>query len=100
LTALIVLELAAAMTDWKNEDDIKAELRAMTDELRRLREGLRNMVSPPQKPNPTRAFLHRQSWPPETAEPAEPMPVERPIAVAADRKPRTRSRRRSRKKSG
>jgi len=75
------------MSEWKNEDDIKAELRAMTDELRRLREGLRNMVSPPHKPNPTRAFLHRQSWPPETAEPPQPMPVA-PKAEAADRKPR------------
>ena len=50
------------MSDWKNEDDIKAELRAMTDELRKLREGLRNLVSPP-KTNPARAFLHRQAWP-------------------------------------
>jgi hypothetical protein len=82
------------MSDWKNEDDIKAELRAMTDELRRLREGLRNMVSPPAKPNPTRAFLHRQSWPPETHEPpADPNPVPQPQAEAADRK-----RRRTRKK--
>ena len=63
--------------DWKNEDDIKAELRAMTDELRKVREGLRNMVSPP-KPNPSRAFLHRQSWPTT------------PPSVAAE-KPRTRS---------
>ena len=85
------------MTDWKNEDDIKAELRAMTDELRRLREGLRNMVSPPAKPNPTRAFLHRQSWPPETVEPAEPQAVvEPPRAEAADRK----RRRRRKKKPG
>ena len=68
------------MSDWKNEDDIKAELRAMTDELRRLRQGLRNMVSPP-KPNPSRAFLHRQSWP---VEPIEPKPVEQPKAMAAD----------------
>jgi hypothetical protein len=65
------------MSDWKNEDDIKAELRAMTDELRRLREGLRNMVSPP-KPNPSRAFLHRRSWPPT---------IEHPPPVAADRPP-------------
>jgi hypothetical protein len=50
------------MSTWKNEDDIKAELRVLTDELRRLREELRGMVAPP-KPNPTRAFLHRQSWP-------------------------------------
>ena len=73
------------MSDWKNEDDIKAELRAMTDELRRLREGLRNMVSPP-KPNPSRAFLHRQSWQPEAAEPPVPTPVDPPRAEAADRK--------------
>jgi hypothetical protein len=65
------------MSEWKNEDDIKAELRAMTDELRKLREGLRNLVSPP-KPNPSRAFLHRQAWP----APVEPQPE-----VAADRKP-------------
>lgn len=51
------------MGDWKNEDDIKAELRVLTDELKRLREELRGMVEP-RKPNPTRAFLHRHSWPP------------------------------------
>jgi hypothetical protein len=81
------------MSDWKNEDAIKAELRAMTDELRRLREGLRNMITPP-KLNPSRAFLHRQSWPPEPAEPAAPIPVEPPKAEAADRK-RTRRRKKS-----
>ena len=57
------------MSEWKNEDEIKAELRAMTDELRKLREGLRDLVSPP-KANPSRAFLHRQSWSP----PTEPQP--------------------------
>ena len=51
------------MGDWKNEDDIKAELRLLTGELKQLREELRNMVSPP-KQNPSRAFLHRQSWRP------------------------------------
>ena len=64
------------MSEWKNEDDIKAELRAMTDELRKLREGLRNLVSPP-KTHPSREFLHRQSWP----TPAEPA-----VPVADDRK--------------
>ena len=49
--------------DWKNEDDIKAELRVLTDELRTLRHELRNMVAPPRTLNPSRAFLHRQSWP-------------------------------------
>ena len=65
------------MGDWKNEDDIKAELRVLTAELRKLREGLRNMVSPPPRPNPSREFLHRQTWPP----PAQPAPP----AAAPDR---------------
>jgi hypothetical protein len=56
------LHFSFEMGDWKNEDDIKAELRVLTGELKRLREELRAMVSPP-KPNPSRAFLHRQSWP-------------------------------------
>ena len=63
------------MSDWKNEDEIKAELRAMTDELRRLREGLRNMVTPPQKSRPSRAFLHRHF---------RMDPVEPPPSVAPD----------------
>jgi len=49
--------------DWKNEDDIKAELRVLTDELRTLRHELRNMVAPPKPKNASRAFLHRHSWP-------------------------------------
>ena len=48
--------------DWKNEDDIKAELRILTDELRTLRHELRNMVAPQKAKNPSR-FLHRHSWP-------------------------------------
>jgi hypothetical protein len=67
------------VSDWKNEDEIKAELRAMTGELRKLREGLRNMVSPLPKSNPSRAFLHRRSWP----DPVAPAP-----AIAPDRKRR------------
>jgi len=78
------------MPEWKNEDDIKAELRAMTDELRKLREGLRNLVSPP-KSLPSRALLHRQSWP----VPAEPAP---PVADDRKREPTARARRN--KKSG
>jgi hypothetical protein len=65
------------MSEWKNEDDIKAELRVLTAELRKLREGLRSMVSPPPRPNPSREFLHRQTW---------PTPAEPPPAVAPDRK--------------
>jgi hypothetical protein len=62
------------MSDWQNEDDIKAELRVLTAELRKLREGLRNMVSPPPKSNPSREFLHRQTWP----GPPEPLPSSAP----------------------
>jgi hypothetical protein len=72
------------MSEWKNEDDIKAELRAMTGELRKLREGLRDMVSPPPKANPSRAFLHRQSWPPV---PTEQPPPPRAQAADEDRTP-------------
>lgn len=65
------------MGKWKNEDDIKAELRTLTDELKHLREELRDMVSPP-KPNPTRAFLHRQSWPPARARQEKGIAAEKP----------------------
>ena len=58
--------------DWQNEDDIKAELRVLTDELKKLREELRGMVARP-KPNPTRAFLHRHSWPPAPARRSDPV---------------------------
>jgi hypothetical protein len=51
------------MSDWKNEDDIKSELRQLTGELKQLREELRAMVSPAPKTNQSRAFLHRQAWP-------------------------------------
>jgi hypothetical protein len=81
------------MGSWKNEDDIKAELRVLTDELRHLREELKGMVAPP-KPNPTRAFLHRQSWPvPRDARdepPHDPPP-------SADEKPRPPPRRKRRR---
>ena len=50
-------------SQWKNEDDIKAELRVLTEELRTLRHELRNMVAPPKASNPTRALLHRHAWP-------------------------------------
>lgn len=71
---------------WKNEDDIKAELRVLTDQLTKLREELRGMVTPP-KPNPTRSFLHRQAWPASRSN-DEP--------VAADRK-RTNAKRKASK---
>jgi hypothetical protein len=78
------------MGTWKNEDDIKAELRVLTDELRQLREELRRMVEP-RKPNPTRAFLHRQSWP--TSREVRDL-TDEPAAEAAERpKPPRRKRR-------
>lgn len=75
------------MGSWKNEDDIKAELRTLTDELKHLRRELSDMVAPP-KQNPTRAFLHRQAWPTTTARRTEV------VAKAAD-KPTPRRRRRT-----
>jgi len=62
------------VSGWKNEDDIKAELRTLTQELRKLREELRGMVSHPHKPDPGRA-IRLQSWPPSPGE---------PVATAAD----------------
>lgn len=83
------------MGTWKNEDDIKAELRVLTDELRHLREELKSMVAPP-KPNPTRAFLHRQSWPvprdPRDEPPQDPPP-------SADEKPKRPGRRKPRRRA-
>lgn len=77
-----MLTAIVSMSEWKNEEEIKAELRAMTGELRKLREGLRSMLSPPPKSNPQRAFLHRQSW---------PDPIELAPAVTTDRKRRRRA---------
>ena len=65
------------MSDWKNEDDIKAELRVLTGDLKKLREELRDMVAP-RKPNPTRAFLHRHSWPPDVRSHASETAPEKP----------------------
>ena len=77
------------MSSWKNEDDIKAELRTLTDALKHLREELGHMVSPP-KQNPSRAFLHRQAWPPDarpaTANERGAASDERPTAKAKGKK--------------
>ena len=50
------------MKDWAGENEIKAQLRALTEETRKLRRDLDALVRPPAT-NPTRAFIHRQSWP-------------------------------------
>jgi len=79
--------------DWKNEEAIKAELRTLTDELRVLREELRGMVSRPQKTNPSRAFLHRHSWPPPppapTANDEKKRPPSKPDLRGQHKKKRT-----------
>lgn len=75
------------MAKWKNEDDIKAELRTLTDELKQLREELRDMVSPP-KANPSRAFLHRQSWPPPRLPQEKGVAAEKPQPSGHRRKRR------------
>jgi hypothetical protein len=80
-----------SMSDWKTEDDIKAELRVLTGELKQLREELRNMVAPP-KTNPSRAFLHRQAWPAPTTRDTTV------VAKAADKPPKRRRQRTDRDK--
>ncbi len=58
-----------------SEADINSRLRELTEETRRLREELKDMLRPP-RPSPTRAFIHQQSWPKESP------------AIAADRRRR------------
>lgn len=67
------------MGEWKKEEDIKAELRSLTQELKHLREELRDMVTPKPKTKSAGSFLHRDILP--KAHPPAPAPLE----VAADR---------------
>jgi hypothetical protein len=75
------------MSEWKNEDDIKAELRVLTKDLKHLREELRDMVTPP-KQRSSRALWHRQSGPPSP--PAIAVPPEAAADKPRKRKPRKR----------
>ena len=68
------------MKDWHSEEDIKAQLRELTERTRKLRHDLDEMVRP-SEPNPARAFIHRQVWPKSQA--ATP-------ATAAERKRKTK----------
>lgn len=52
------------MDDWKDEEQIKAELRLLTRQLKELRGELTDLLSPP-KSSHTRALLHRKGWPGE-----------------------------------
>jgi hypothetical protein len=72
------------MGAWKNEDDIKAELRTLTEDLRKLREELRGMVTP-KKPNPARSLFHRQQWP---HSPEQELIGDAPDETRPPRKPR------------
>jgi hypothetical protein len=62
-----------SMADWKNEEDIKAELRALAAELRRTREEFRGSAEPSTS-NATRNFFQTRSEPREER-----------VAAAADR---------------
>jgi len=48
--------------DWEGEEEIKAQLRELTDRTRKLREDLTALVRP-SAAKPARAFIHRQAWP-------------------------------------
>jgi len=85
-------EPASNMGQWKNEDDIKAELRVLTDDLKHLREELRDMVAPP-KAKPSRAFLHRQAWPSTANDSAS----RKPPPAAPVEKPKSERRKKRRK---
>lgn len=59
------------MKNWEGENEIKAQLRELTERTRQLRHDLDALVRPA-APNPTRAFIHPQEWPkPEPAAAAE-----------------------------
>jgi hypothetical protein len=72
---------------YKDEEAIKAELRALTAKTRKLREELRGMVSAPSS-DITRALRHTQSWPRDRRTNAAPVATDR-------RKSKNRSRSRS-----
>jgi hypothetical protein len=68
---------------YKGEQALKEELRELTEQTRRLREELNDMVSAPRSKDLTRALLHTQSW--AKARRREQIP-----AVAQDRRRRKR----------
>jgi hypothetical protein len=70
---------------YKNEDEVKAELRFLTEQTRKLRQELRADLAAP-KPDITRALLHTRAWTSDTA----PTP---PVAPSADERPKSRTRR-------
>jgi hypothetical protein len=58
-----------AVKDWHSEEELKARLRELTEETRKLRRDLDEMVRPNPE-SPSRAHIHRQAWPKEKPPPA------------------------------
>jgi len=58
-----------ALKEWNSEEQIKAQLRQLTEETRKLRRDLDEMVKPAPQ-SPSRAFIHKQSWPKPAPAPA------------------------------
>jgi hypothetical protein len=52
----------SGVKDWESEEQIKAQLRDLTERTRRLRQELDALVRPAAS-SPTRGFIQRQSWP-------------------------------------
>ena len=50
---------------YKGEQSLKEELRHLTEQTRKLREELADMVTAPKQQDLTRTLLHTQSWPKE-----------------------------------
>lgn len=76
------------MGDWKDEEQIKAELRLLTGQLKQLREELRDLVAPPKRSS-SQAFLHRKGWPAEAGdsrESADDRGAKPPPKTAPDKK--------------
>jgi hypothetical protein len=70
---------------YKNEDDVKAELRFLTEQTRKLRQELRADLARA-KPDITRALLHTRAWTRDT-------PITTPPAApTADDSPKRRGR--------
>ena len=68
------------MKDWHSEEQIKAQLRELTDETRKLRNELNALIRPSKRVAP-RGFVHERA----SSKP-------HPIQLADDRRPPSRNR--------
>ena len=59
------------MKDWHNEEEIKAQLRELTNETRKLRNDLYQLIRPSKTLNP-RAFIHDRAIARQPDRPLEP----------------------------